>query len=139
MPKWMRRLIVLSIALLSCGVFLFLFGDQTFCALEARQEARKLPFVRNTPIELVDSSASHALGQKLSYFGFEFEVPWDDIDNANSRVVGGNKAVIAFRSGNVLMVWRGSPHDPVDTMLKTTHIDPGTFRMMYGGEALASD
>jgi hypothetical protein len=139
MPTWVRVLIGLGSTLLLCGAFLGLFGVQTFCALEARYEARKLPFVRNIPTELGDLYASPALGQRLSYFGFEFEVPWNDVDKAKSLVIGGNKAVIAFRSGNVLMVWRGSPHDFVDTILKTSNIDLGTFQKMYGGEALTSD
>jgi hypothetical protein len=139
MPKWMRVLIGLGIALLSCGVYLCFFGVQTFCALEARYEARKLPFVRNTPIGLVDSSASQNSGKRLSYFGFEFEVPWDDIDEAKSRIIGGNKALIAFRSGNALLVLRGSSHEFVDNFLKDTNIDPETFRKLFGAEALASD
>jgi hypothetical protein len=49
------------------------FGIQTFCALEARNTARKLPVVSNTPVALSDLSISQAPGKKLSYFGYQFE------------------------------------------------------------------
>lgn len=139
MPKWMRIIIGSGIALLSCAVYLWFFGVQTMFALEARNIARKFPVVKNTPIELPDLSLSESPGKKLSYFGYEFEVPWEDIDQTKSRVVRGNKAVVAFRSGNVLMVWKGSPHDLVNTVLKTGKIDPETFRKLYGDESLESD
>lgn len=121
------------------GAYLWFFGVQTFCTLEAWNTARKMPVVRITPTELPDSSVSRTIGRKLSYFGYEFEVPWDDIDESKSRVVGGNRAIICFRSGNVLSVWSGSPHEFVATALSSGKIDREIFRQMYGDAALQSD
>lgn len=119
-------------------VYVWLFGVQTFFALETRNIARKMPVVKNIPVQLPDSTVSLAPGTKLSYLGYEFEVPWDDIDETKTRMIGGNKAVIAFRSGNALSVWSGSPRDFV-SHLPSTGVDVNAYRQMYGAEALQSD
>jgi hypothetical protein len=139
MPRWTRFLIGLGIVILLCSTYLWFFGFQTLIALEARYIAHKFPVVKKLPVELPDLSVSHALGTKLSYFGYEFEVPWNDVDQAKSRIIGGNKAVIAFRSGNVLSVWSGSPREFVNTVLSSGKLEPETFRQIYGDEALKSD
>jgi hypothetical protein len=139
MPRRTRFLMSFGVVIVACGAYLWFFGVQTFFALEVRYMARKMPVVKKAPLELPDSSVSHAPGTKLSYFGCEFEVPWDDIDEAKSRIIGGNKAVIAFRSGNVVSVWSGSPREFVNTVLSSGKIAPETFRQIYGDEALKSD
>jgi hypothetical protein len=139
MSRRIRVLVGLGIAVLVCGIYLCFFGVQTFIALEARYIARKMPVLRKVPVELQDSAVSEASGKKLTYFGYEFEVPWDDIDEAKTRTIGENKAIIVFQSGNVLSVWSGSPREFVNTVLSNGKIDQGTFRKIYGDEALQSD
>lgn len=139
LSRHMCLLVGLGITVLVCGVYLWLFGVQTAIALETRYIARKMPVVKKVPVEPSDSSVSHAPGKKLSYFGYEFEVPWADIDEAKSRTIGENKAIIAFRSGNVLSVWSGPPHEFVNMVLSTGKIDLNSFRQLYGDEALQSD
>jgi hypothetical protein len=139
MSGWKRVLVWLCIAVIACGTFFWFFGVQTLFALEARYIGWKSPVVKQVPIGLSDSSVSHATGKKVSYFGYEFEVPWDDIDESGSRIIGGNKAIIAFRSGNVLSVWRGSPREFVDSVLSSGKMDSNTFRQIYGDDALESD
>jgi hypothetical protein len=139
MSRWKRVLISLGIVVVMCVTYVWLFGTQTFFAIEARNTARKLPFVKRTPVPLSDLSVSHAAGTTLSYFGYEFEVPWTDIDTEKTKIVGGNKAIIAFRSGNVLSVWSGQPHEFMNYLLEEGKIDKDTFRKIYGDEALQSD
>jgi hypothetical protein len=139
MPRWKRVLISFGIVIVACAIYLWLFGTQTFFVLEAHNTARKLPFVKLTPIELTDLSVSQEPGIMLSYFGYEFEVPWTDIDQEKTKIVGGNKAIIAFRSGNVLMVWSGPPHEFMNGLFEQGKIDRDTFRKIYGDEALQSD
>src|SRR5439155_2095660 len=107
MSKWTRILIGLGIAVIVCGAYLWLFGVQTFFIWETRRVARKEPVVWTTPVQLSDLSVSQASGRKLSYFGYVFEVPWDDIDQAQTKVIGTNKAIIVFRSGNAMSFWAG--------------------------------
>lgn len=139
MSRWKRVLVSFGIVVIACVTYLWLFGTQTFYFLEAHNIARKLPFVKRTPIELTDLSISRAPGMRLSYFGYEFEIPWTDIDNEKTRVVGGNKALIAFRSGNVFMLWSAPPHEFMNGVLEQGKIDRDTFRKVYGDEALQSD
>jgi hypothetical protein len=139
MSRLKRVLISFGIVVVACVTYLWLFGTQTFFVLEAHNAARKLPFVNRTPVELTDLSISQAAGMKLSYFGYEFEVPWTDIDKEKTKIVGGNKAIIAFRSGNVLSVWSGPPHEFMNHLLEQGKIDRDTFRKVYGDEALQSD
>jgi len=35
---------------------------------------------------LKDTSVSEAPGTKLSYFGYEFEVPWSDLDESQTKL-----------------------------------------------------
>jgi hypothetical protein len=139
MSRWKRVLISFGIVIVACATYLWLFGTQTFFVLEAHSAARKLPFVKLTPIELTDLSVSQAPGMKLSYFGYEFEVPWTDIDREKTKVVGGNKAIICFRTGNVFMLWSAPPHEFMNGLLEQGKIDRDTFRKVYGDEALQSD
>lgn len=139
MSKRTRIFVILSSVTVVGGLYFWFLGVQTFCTLEAWNIGWKTPVVKNVPVELSDLSVSQAEGTKLSYFGYEFQVPWNDIDEAKTRVIGGNKAIIAFRSGNVLSVWIGSPHDLVNTVLSSGRIDRNAFRQIYGDEALQSD
>src|SRR5260370_22686905 len=139
MSRWKHLLVWLGIAVVACGTFFWFFGVQTLLALEARYIGQKSPVVKRVPIELSDLSVSQTTGKKLSYFGYEFEVPWDDVDESKSRIIGGNKAIIAFRSGNVLSVWSGSPREFVNLVLSSGKMDSDTFRQIYGDEALKSD
>jgi hypothetical protein len=59
-------------------------------------EARKVPAVKVAPQELDDYSVSSSSGTTLSYFGYEFDVPW----NANFKQKVGKALVeIQFESG----------------------------------------
>ena len=139
MPKWARILIALFVVLLVCAAYVWFFGPQTVIALGARYLARKTPVVSMAPAQLTDLSASRSPGRKLSYFGYEFEIPWADIDDAKTKMLGDNKALIAFQSGNSLSVWSGSPRAFVNSVLTNDKIDPSSLRRMYGDEALSSD
>jgi|SRR5580693_10422272 hypothetical protein len=103
MSRWKRLLVGLGIATLLCGFYASFFGVQTFLTLKARYIAWKQTAMNKIPVELTDLSISQADGKKLSYCGYEFEVPWQDIDEAKTRIVSGNKAIVTFRSGNVLL------------------------------------
>ncbi len=65
--------------------------------------ARKAPAVaRIVPTELKDQTVSQAPGSRLSYFGYEFEVPWNDIDETQTKFYPKDKptrVVLVFRSG----------------------------------------
>jgi hypothetical protein len=139
MSKRARIIIALTSVAVAGGLYLWFLGVQTFCAVEGWNIGRRTPVVKIVPVALTDLSVSNAPGTKLSYFGYQFEVPWDDVDETKTKVIGGDKAIIAFRSGNVLSLWLGSPHDLVNTVLSSSDINRNAFRQFYGDEALESD
>jgi len=64
---------------------------------------------RVVPTDLKEVSISPASGRKLSYFGYEFEVPWSDFDESQSRLFPESKndthmAWVSFRSGLKLFI-----------------------------------
>jgi len=140
MPKWARILIALFVVLLVSFAYLWFFGFQTLILLEARYLTRKAPAVSMAPAQLADLSISRSPGRKLSYFGYEFEVPWNDVDESKSGIIpDSNKAMIVFQSGNSLSVWHGSPRAFLNTVLANDKIDQNTLRRIVGDEALQSD
>jgi hypothetical protein len=139
MSRWKRVPVVFGVLAVACVIYLWFFGVQTFFVVQAHNAARKVPFLNRTPVELTDLSVSTAPGMKLSYFGYEFEIPWTDIDKEKTKVVGGNKALIAFRSGNVLMVWSAEPHEFMNNLLAQMKLDQGNFQRIYGDGVLKSD
>src|SRR5258708_39167561 len=85
MARWARVLVWLGIAEVACGSFFWFFGVQTLFALLARSVGRKSPVVKRVPIELSDLSVSQTTRKRLSYFGYDFDVPWYDIVDFTSR------------------------------------------------------
>ena len=88
MSKWKRRLLWAGGILTVCVVYLWFFGTQTFFTLWARNVGRKVPIVKTVPVDLKDLSISQAKGERVSFMGGEFEVPWDDVEQEKTRVVG---------------------------------------------------
>jgi hypothetical protein len=130
----------LFVVMLLCAAYLWFFGFQTLILLEARYLTRKTPAVSMAPAPLTDLSISRSPGRKLSYFGFEFEVPWSDVDEAKSVVIADkSKATIVFQSGNALSVWHGSPRAFLNTVLSNDKINQNTLRRIVGDDALQSD
>src|SRR5690242_5408287 len=71
--------------------------------------AKTAPAVtRVVPTDLKDLSTSQAPGRKLSYFGYEFEVPWNDVDESQTKVMENRPNLkmvwVSFRSGLKLFV-----------------------------------
>jgi hypothetical protein len=76
----------------------------------ARWEAKKVPAVKVVPRPLADYSVSDAPRTVLSYFGYEFEVPW----NASFKQKGygkGGLVSLQFESGQVLTFHALGNHD----------------------------
>jgi hypothetical protein len=138
MTKWKRRLLLASSILTVCIVYLWLFGTQTFFALWARNIGRKLPIVKSVPVDLKDLSISQAKGERVSFMGGEFEVPWDDVEQEKTRVVG-NWLIVPFRSGKLVVLCVEAADGFIADMTKSKTPDPELFKAMYGPEVLRSD
>jgi hypothetical protein len=138
MHRWRRVLAALVIAFGVGGTYVWLFGPQTFFAIQARKIGRQIPIVKSLPAELQDLSVSKAPGQKLSFMGVEFEVPWDDVDESKSRIVG-TWALIVFRSGNSIILCVNKPKAFMDGLFRDKTANPELFTGLYGQDVLNSD
>jgi hypothetical protein len=136
MSKRKRVLIWLGGSTLALGLYVWFFGVATMFVLETRYAARKAPVVYKTPVQLSDLSVSSSPGTKSSFAGFEFELPWE-VDQEKTKTIG-KMEVVAFRSGNAMVVSNPPPREFVNGILKMG-FDRDTFRQMYGEEALNSD
>jgi hypothetical protein len=123
---------------LVAGFCVWHFGVASLFVVETRYMGWKFPIVKKAPVELTDLSISQAPGRKLSYFGYEFEVAWDDLDAGKTKQVG-KMQLIAFRSGNAMLFSRGAAKEFVQTFLSSTKVDPENFRRLCGEEAVQSD
>jgi hypothetical protein len=138
MSKWKRTLLGLGIAVILVGVYGWLFGVQTVSALLVRYEYRKLPDTAKTPIALTDLSISTVPHKKVTYFGYEFELPWDDVDESKDKTTG-QIHVGAFRSGNAFWFSTFAPKSLVNEVMETSKLSPQDFRQLYGDAAFESD
>ena len=103
----LRRILVTLV--ISCGVILagaFWIAPMALSFYAAKTVPAT---ARVTPVDLRDHSVSQAPGLRLSYVGYDFEVPWSDLDEAKTIFYPKHKrekteVVLAFRSGLRLMV-----------------------------------
>ncbi len=105
--------------------------------------ARKAPSVaRIVPTDLKDLSISPAPGMKLSYLGYEFEVPWADLDVSKTRLYpleSSNKygVILAFASGRRVYMNVAHAHSVADDFAKLDLRTPlAKFGAVSGAPAL---
>jgi hypothetical protein len=138
MTRWKGRLLWASAILTVCVVYLWFFGTQTFFALWARNVGRRVPIVKSVPVDLKDLSISHAKGERLSFMGAEFEVPWDDMEREKTRIAR-NWVSVYFRSGNSILLCVEPADGFIANITKSKTPEPELFKAMYGPEVLQSD
>jgi len=135
-PRGRRILLIAGIATVVLASCAWLFGFQTVMILETRWLARKSPTIELVPVDLEDKSVCAAAGTKLSYFGYEFEVPWTDLDTTKTKLRP-NLVGLKFRSGKSLIFATSAQRDFVKTVISSTNED--TLRQLYGEAPFRSD
>lgn len=118
-------------------VYLWFFGIQTAFALQAWNTGRKIPEVKDVPLEIQDTSVNAVPGAKLSYSGYSFEVPWTDLDQSQSKIAP-LKQILVFRSGVRLLVTTAPPRNFVGLVAKQAGGE-NILRQEYGEEVVSSD
>lgn len=101
-----RILLIVAIALGVAALTIFYIIPVALSFYAAR---RAEPVTRVVPVELSDHTISQARGMRLSYVGYEFDVPWEDLDDSKTQLYPTSKAektmaVLVFRSGLKLEV-----------------------------------
>jgi hypothetical protein len=134
--QW-RKFLIASGIVLPVVTYLWFFWFQTLMVIQTRYSYRNIPIASMVPVELSDHSVSSGTGTTLSYFGYQFEVPWQDVDTEN--IQGKTMVLIPFRSGLDILVGHGSTHDLKDTIIANTKVDSRHFRTAYGDAAAQSD
>lgn len=120
------------------GIYVWLFGVQTGAAIFARYKFRGMPDVSMAPVPLTDVSVAVTPHTRVSYFGYQFELPCNDIDEQKSKTVG-RIHITAFNSGNALWFSTFPPREFVDDVARNSGLDPEEFRQLYGEQASKSD
>ena len=113
------RRVLITIVVTLAVIFVAGYGIVVASSFNA---ARKAPFARIVPTDLKDSSVSQAPGTKLSYVGYDFEVPWSDLDETQTRLYPEDKPEkckvdLHFRSGLRLLVSAVPPREWAKTFV----------------------
>jgi hypothetical protein len=107
--------------------------------------ARKAPAIaRITPTSLNDQTVSKAPGTRLSYVGYEFEVPWTDLDDSKTILYPKDKpdktkAILTFKSGLRLVVIAPPPGEFATEFATDFKWSPRMFEAVFGSGTAQSD
>jgi hypothetical protein len=94
--------------------------------------ARKPPRVaRLVPVNLQDLTVSKAPARKLSYFGYEFEIPWTDVDETKTKSYP-NMVLLTFHSGLKLMVGTSPPKFWLNEIFERSKITQTRVEQTFG-------
>jgi hypothetical protein len=100
--------------------------------------ARNAPGVaRIVPTELKDKSVSETPGTTLSYFGYEFDVPWSDLDETQIKLYPKEKpdktrVDLRFRSGLRLWVTAIPPRSWATELAADFKVPPQQVELSFG-------
>jgi hypothetical protein len=98
-----------AILMFMLAILLNLLAPPTAIFFAARWEGRKDAAVKVVPQPLADYSVSNSPGTVLSYFGYEFEVPWNGPFKQTVFTKGGI-VQLKFESGQYLSFWAHDNH-----------------------------
>ena len=113
-------------------------------ALSFYAAKKALPAARVVPTDLKDHSVSQAPGTMLSYLGYQFEVPWTDLDESKTKLYPQDNpdkkmAFLFFRSGLRLVVKAVPPREWAHGFATDWKLSPQQVQAFMGREAATSD
>jgi hypothetical protein len=103
-----------------------------------------VPVAKVVPTELQDRSVSQAVGPELSYLGYEFEVPWNDLDESKTNLYPKNKsektmADLHFRSGLRIILMAAQPRAFANQFSTDFRVPPSKLDAIFGAGSSISD
>jgi hypothetical protein len=130
--------IVGSIAFLLVATYSW--GFQTMVWWQYKGFSKRVPILTLTPQNSPNVAPNLAEGMKMSHAGFEFEVPWSDLDSEKCKFVK-NIGVFAFKSGRVVEFFGPSPNheDLLSTAEQSFGDKQGNLRRLFGEQVTKSD
>ena len=94
------------------------------------------PVARVIPSELRDQSVSQNIGKKLSYLDYQFDLPWNDLDEAQTRLYPKDKPKsrvdLRFRSGLRLLVTSSRSQEFLKGLAEEMRVSPQTIESTFG-------
>ena len=140
--RLLRRILITVVVALSV-VFVGVYWI-TPVALSFYAAEKAPPVASVVPTELKDKSVSQAPGTKLSYFGYEFEVPWSDLDETQTKLYPKDKPEkfmvdLRFRSGLRLIVSAAPPGIWSKQLSTEFSASTQTLESVFGRETMKSD
>ncbi len=102
------------------------------------------PITRVVPQPLMDNSVSQAPGAKLSYFGYDFEVPWTDLDDNLTKLSPKDKPEkhrvdLHFRSGLRVVVAAVPSREWSRGVAEEMKVSPEAIEAAFGPGTSRSD
>jgi hypothetical protein len=118
------------------GVALASRLPQIMAYYEVHKLAQEDHLLSVVPEPLSDTSVSANQGTMLSYFGYQYEVPWTDIVKVNRS---GTIVAVAFKSGETLVFFDPASAPDGAKIMRVGAADPRNVLTVFGPEALQSN
>jgi hypothetical protein len=113
-------------------VLINLAGLPVSIFVAARWVAKQAPRVRVTPHPLADYSTSDAPGTKLTYFGYEFEIPWNASFKEKTSINGG-LVQLQFESGqNVTFIVPANQNGLLTEIVQDQSLHMNNLQFVFG-------
>jgi hypothetical protein len=108
-----------------------LLGPPIGIFITTRMEARKVPAVKIATQALSDYSVSDAPATTLSYFGYEFEVPWKA--SVKEKKAGKSLVQLKFESGqDVLFIVPANQSGLLTEIVQDQSLRMGDLKLVFG-------
>lgn len=129
--RFVAALIRVAILIAFLTVLINLLGPPVGIFVTASMEARKVPAVKMAAQMLSDHSVSDAPGTTLSYFGYEFEVPWNA--GFKEKIVGKSLVQLNFQSGqDVLYIVPANQDGLLTEIVHDQSLKMGNLQLVFG-------
>jgi hypothetical protein len=128
---------ILSMAIVTIGAIFLIVNWIVPVAFSFYAARNAPPVARVVPTDLKDSTVSAVPGEKLSYFGYEFEIPWSDLDETQTRLYPTAssekcKVDLHFHSGLRLVVTAIPPKEWVNGLAEKMRVSPQRIYFILG-------
>jgi len=110
---------VIGVIVLSGVVFVIFFGVQTVAVVFLKKQAVTMPEMSLVPAQLNVVSPTGMPGRRFSYFGYEFELPWLEVEEEVSE----SSVRILSASGKFVLFY--DPTQQFDLLEETVMPNPG--------------
>ena len=137
LPRRILTTVAITLGVIALGAF---YVAPVALSFDAARKAP--PAARVVPTELKDLSVSQVQGTKLLYVGYEFEIPWNDLDPSQTRSVPKDHpemVALVFRSGLHLIVSASPPRMLPNESAREWKLSPQKLESFFGRGTSQSD